>query len=91
MSDEKKTPVQDSVDELRKVRDEIRVQLHLAGMEAKAFWEGVEPTLAAVEQKLERSVEATARYADVFVDELTKAFTRVRDRFSTDSDSDSDD
>lgn len=72
------------VDELRKVRDEIRVQLHLAGMEAKSFWESVEPKLADIEQKLERGVDATAKYAEVVVDELTRALERMRDRFTGD-------
>ena len=78
MSEQQNKPVQKSLDELRKVRDEIRVQLHLAGMEAKSFWQQVEPKLVDLEHKLEHGVEATARYADVFLDELTRAFQRVR-------------
>ena len=86
MSDPTTKQVKKGVAELRKLRDEIRVQLHLAGMEAKSFWEGVEPKLADVEQKLEQGVDVTARYADVLLDELTRAFTRVRDRFQADRD-----
>jgi hypothetical protein len=85
MSPRSEKQVQHSVDELRKLRDEIRVRLHLAGMEAKSFWEGVEPKLADLEDKLEQGVSATAKYADVVLDELTKAFQHMRDRFGDDT------
>lgn len=74
--------LQKSVDELRRLRDEIRVQLHLAGLDAKSFWEGLEPKLAEVESKLEHGVDATVRYADIVVDELAKALRQIRDRFT---------
>lgn len=74
------TQIQRGVSELRKARDELRVQLHLAGMEARSFWEGLEPRLVELEQRLERGVDATARYADVVVDELARALERMRDR-----------
>lgn len=76
--------MQKGVGELRKLRDEIRVQLHLAGMDAKTFWEGIEPKLADLEAKLEKGVDATAKYTDIVVDELTRALEQIRDRFGGD-------
>jgi hypothetical protein len=70
--------------ELSRLRDEIRVQLHLAGMDARSFWEEIEPKLADLERKLERGVDATAKYANVIADELAGALEKVRDRFAGD-------
>lgn len=71
-----------TANELRKMRDEIRVQLHLAGMDARAFWESVEPKLVDLEERLERGATATARYADIVLEEMAKALERMRDRFT---------
>lgn len=68
------------IEELRRVRDEIRVKMHLAEMDVRTWWNEVEPMLADVERKLERGTERAVRYADVFSEELGKALTRVRDR-----------
>ncbi len=48
------------VAELRKLRDEIRVQLHLAGMDAKKAWdEDLEPKLEEADRMAENASEET--------------------------------
>lgn len=59
-----------SLAELRQIRDEIRVKLHLANLEAKERWTALEPRLAEAEKHVREAGEA-ARNA---VGEIVKAF-----------------
>jgi uncharacterized protein involved in exopolysaccharide biosynthesis len=74
-----------SVEKLRQLRDEIRVKAHLAGMEAKAGWEALEPRLAALEEQLESTGATIATIADVVSEELGAALQRIRDRLGSSS------
>lgn len=49
--------------ELRKLRDEIRVQVHLGGMDAKKAWDALEPKLADADRAAENASEETFRAA----------------------------
>jgi hypothetical protein len=49
--------------ELRKLRDEIRVQVHLGGMDAKKAWDTLEPKLADADRMAENASEETFRAA----------------------------
>ena len=42
--------VSDSIDELRRVRDQMRLEIHLARMEAKERWKTLEPRLHRAER-----------------------------------------
>jgi hypothetical protein len=63
------------VDLLRALRDEIRLQVHLAGMEVKDRWRALEPELEKVERQLDRA-DAGARE---LARDLTKRFKAFRD------------
>ncbi|MGZ3420324.1 MAG: hypothetical protein ACXVEE_20785 [Polyangiales bacterium] len=74
---ESKPELNTTLDELRKLRDEIRVQLHLAGMEAKDRWNReLEPQFFSLEKKIEKQVGSAARTA---IDDLAKAMRRFRE------------
>ena len=48
--------------ELRTMRDEIRVQLHLAGMDAKEKWDrDLEPRLFSLEKRVEDELSAATK------------------------------
>jgi hypothetical protein len=50
--------------ELRTMGDEIRVQLHLAGMDAKDLWNrDLEPRLFSLEQRVEGEVSSATKAA----------------------------
>lgn len=76
------TPSQNALNELRALRDQIRVKMHLAELDARAWWDDVEPRLEALEDKLETGLDKAASVADVVVDELTQALRRVRERIT---------
>lgn len=50
--------------QLHQMADEIRVKVHLAGMEAKDKWAELEPRLSAYEKKAE---DAVGQVSDEFV------------------------
>ncbi len=67
------TPIQaqlrDTLDQLRRLRDELRVQAHLGGMEAKKAWDELEPKLAEADRLAEKASEESLKKA---VDALRK-------------------
>lgn len=71
-----KQEVDKAVAQLRSMRDEIKLQLHLAGMDAQEAWKKLEPSLGELEQKLGQVNEATKSKAQ----ELLKRFGELRDR-----------
>lgn len=71
-----------ALDELRRLRDEIRVKLDLAGKESKRLWEDLEPQLSQVEDKLLGGGEKVADVSKTVAEEFASAFKRIRDRVS---------
>ena len=60
--------------ELSQLRDELRVRLHLAGLEVRAQWESVEPKLLGFERSLEQQGEGAFEAAGELAVEVVKAF-----------------
>jgi hypothetical protein len=54
-----KGDIKKSLDALRTLRDEVRVQIHLAGMDAKELWGKLEPRLEAVERAAQEATESS--------------------------------
>ena len=68
--------VEKAVAQLRTLRDEIRLQLHLAGKDAQEAWKKLEPSLGELEQKMGQVTDATKAKAQ----ELLKRFGELRER-----------
>lgn len=64
-----------SMSKIRELRDEIRVQIHLAGMEAKKRWEELEKRIQELERK--EAMKPTAAH------ELLTALEKFRHSFRT--------
>ena len=60
--------------ELSQLRDELRIKLHLAGLEVRTQWESVEPKLLGLERSLEQQGEGALEAAGELAVELVKAF-----------------
>ena len=60
-----KTSDTNTWDDVRRVADELRLKLHLAGMEAREQWDKLQPRLA----EIEHSVESGAHKAGTAVSE----------------------
>jgi predicted nucleic acid-binding Zn-ribbon protein len=76
MSDDLEKVVQN----LKTLRDEIKVQLHLAKAELKDEWEELEPRFEEMEEKLGEAAEGTRQTVNVIAEELTAAYRRIKDR-----------
>ncbi len=70
--------------QLQQMADEIRVKAHLAGMEAKDKWNGLEPRLHAYEQKAEGAVgkvaEELVSVGNELKDDLSKFLEHLKAR-----------
>jgi len=56
-----KTELENKFAELHTLRDDIRVQLHLASMDAKTRWAEIEPRIAQFERTTADTVTEAAR------------------------------
>ena len=52
-----KQELEDTRNDLKRAADEIKLKLHLAGMDAKEAWEQVQPRLAEFEQRFDAKAE----------------------------------
>lgn len=57
LGDELKEESKKAVDELQRLRDEIKLQLHLASADARDAWEKLEPEIRSFEEKMNRATE----------------------------------
>jgi hypothetical protein len=62
------------LDDLQRLRDEIKLQLHLAGADARDAWDKLEPELKHFEDKVEQATETA-------LDELRSKGTELKANF----------
>jgi lipid II:glycine glycyltransferase (peptidoglycan interpeptide bridge formation enzyme) len=70
-----KAEMKKGVDLLKTLRDEVKVKLHLAGMDAKDQWAKLEPELSKVERAADQATEASKK----LLDETLKRLKSIRD------------
>jgi hypothetical protein len=79
-TNELKEELKKNLTRLQTLRDEVRVRLHLAGLELKEQWNKFEPSLEEVEKKATELSEASrAALADA-VQRLEKFRASLRDK-----------
>jgi hypothetical protein len=67
-------------DTLHRLADEIRVRIHLAGMEAKDAWSRLEPRLREFEHKAEAATGKLGEEVTKWGHELEEQAKRIRDQ-----------
>lgn len=65
-----------TADDLKQLADEVRVKLHLAGMDAKDAWEKIQPRI----EEFGKRVDETAGDVDV---ELRKLGAEIKERLTS--------
>ncbi len=70
-----KSELKKGVDLLKTLRDEVKVKLHLAGMDAKDQWAKLEPELSKVERAADQATESSKK----LLDETLKRLKAIRD------------
>ena len=70
----------DLMEELGRLRDEVRLKMNLASMEARDEWEKLEERWAQFRRKadLDETVDGIGDSAGDLVDELRKGYERIR-------------
>lgn len=71
------------LEDLERLRDEIRVQLHLAGMDAKTEWALLRPELQELEHSAEGVAQETYEATRELAGDLRQVFRAFRDRLRT--------
>ncbi len=78
--------LESGLQELRTMRDEIRLQLHLAGQEARDRWEHhLEPRIDHLELQLRHATDATIDTVRDAIDRARSAFRDYRAQLSSTS------
>jgi len=73
-----KSEIEKGILRMQTLRDEVRVRLHLAGMDAKEEWDKLEPHIADIERKAEDLTDATRKA----VDDALKRLSTLRSKLS---------
>jgi CBS domain-containing protein len=78
--------IDEEVEDLRRLRDELRVQMHLAKAEAKELWDDMEQRFSDIEGKAkqvmrqaEEPLEDIGEAARLLADEIRSGYRRIRD------------
>ena len=84
-----KNAFETGLDELRTLRDEVRLKLHLAGKDAKSQWETTfEPRIEKIEQQVRSATDNTVDAIRDAIDQARDSFQGFRDRLTGGSDDD---
>lgn len=75
------------LDELKQLRDELKLKMHLAKAEAKDEWDALEkkwgqlkPQLDSVQDEASKASKNVLAALELGVDELREGYRRIRDR-----------
>ena len=74
------TDTPDYFDELKKTRDEIRLQIHFASMDAKDEWNKIEEKWEsfAADAELDKTAREVGKATEAVASELRKAYDRLK-------------
>lgn len=73
-----KRELQELRDDLQRMADEIRVKLHLAGMDAKDAWDEVQPRLADFERRFDAKAEEVGDEVKALGHEVKERLTSIK-------------
>ena len=74
------TPTQKLIADLTALRDEIKLKIHLAEMDAKDAWKKLEPRLEAIEKDLTHAGKQVGAEARAALDAAKDALKSLRNR-----------
>jgi hypothetical protein len=80
MQAQAKDPPSSLAENLHRMADEIRLKIHLAGMDAKDTWVKIEPKLHEFERRAEAAKDKLVEDLDKVGDELKDQMSKLLDR-----------
>jgi hypothetical protein len=78
-----KQDLEDTRNDLKRAADEIRLKLHLAGMDAKDAWEEVQPRLADFEQRFDAKAEEVGEELKALGSDIMKRLQNIKSKISS--------
>ena len=78
-----KEELQETRDDLQRTADEIKLKLHLAGMDAKDAWDELEPKLAEFEQRFDAKAEEVGDELKALGSEIKQRLLNIKDKISS--------
>jgi CBS domain-containing protein len=75
-----RSEVRRALDEVKRLRDEIRVRIHLAGMDAKKAWRKLEPQIDKLDRQLDAAGARVSAELEGAIEQARKSITALRER-----------
>ena len=77
-----KQDLEDTRNDLKTAADEIKLKLHLAGMDAKDAWEEVQPRLADFEQRFDAKAEELGEELKALGNDIKQRLQNIKAKLS---------
>lgn len=77
-----KQDLEDTRDDLRRTADEIKLKLHLAGMDAKDAWEDIQPRLADFERRFDAKADEVGEELKALGNDIKQRLLNIKDKLS---------
>ena len=77
-----KQDLEDTRDDLRRTADEIKLKLHLAGMDAKDAWDEIQPRLADFERRFDSKADEVGEELKALGKDIKKRLLNIKDKIS---------
>lgn len=77
-----KEELQDTRNDLQQAADEIKLKLHLAGMDAKDAWNELEPKIAEFEQRFDEKAGEVGEELKALGAELKQRLLNIKSKLS---------
>jgi ElaB/YqjD/DUF883 family membrane-anchored ribosome-binding protein len=78
-----KQELEDTRNDLERTADEIKLKLHLAGMDAKDAWEEVQPRLAEFEQRFDAKAEEVGEELKALGSEIMQRLQNIKSKLKS--------
>ena len=75
-----KQDLEDTRNDLRRAADEIKLKLHLAGMDAKDAWEDVQPRLSDFEQRFDAKAGEVSDELKALGNDIMKRLQNIKSK-----------
>lgn len=69
-------------DDVRRIADELELEIHLAGMDARDRWNQLQPRLAEIEKSIETAGERAGKFVSAQITSLATTLRELRAELS---------
>ena len=76
--------LEDTRNDLKRAADEIKLKLHLAGMDAKDAWEEVQPRLTDFEQRFDAKAEEVGEELKALGNDIMQRLQNIKSKLTSD-------